>query len=98
MRTCILYKYYGSDAVRRLGISLGNWLVLERWMNEDWMVETAGTNNVWDEWTWTNAVGANASTALADHWNSESPFFGRYTKLTTRFHSLYAVTQSRVSI
>lgn len=32
-----------------IGVCLGNWLVLERWMNEDWFVGHAG-EGAYDEW------------------------------------------------
>jgi hypothetical protein len=38
-------------------------------MDEDWFTQTAG-ENVWDEWGFTQTLGANAAAALTDHWNS----------------------------
>jgi len=55
---------------KMIGTSLGNWLVLERWMNEDWITGLAG-DNVWDEWSFTEILGpTKALSALKDHWNS----------------------------
>ncbi|PWN93012.1 glycoside hydrolase, partial [Acaromyces ingoldii] len=55
---------------KMIGVSLGNWLVLERWMDEDWMTSTGG-DDAWDEWTFTQNLGADkAKAALTDHWNS----------------------------
>lgn len=52
------------------GASLGSWLVLERWMNEDWMVQTGG-DDAWDEWSFIENLGADAAlTALQAHWDS----------------------------
>ncbi|CAH7689154.1 glycoside hydrolase superfamily [Phakopsora pachyrhizi] len=54
---------------KMIGLSLGNWLVLERWMNEDWFVDKAGPNS-WDEWSFTMAQGSNATNALEEHWST----------------------------
>ncbi|PWN30481.1 glycoside hydrolase [Jaminaea rosea] len=52
------------------GASLGSWLLLERWMNEDWMVNTAGAD-AWDEWTFIENLGRDkALAALKDHWDT----------------------------
>ncbi len=52
-----------------IGVSLGNWLVLERWMDEDWFVAQAG-GNAWDEWGFMQSVGDRAASILEDHWNT----------------------------
>lgn len=52
---------FGND--KMIGLNLGNWLILERWMNEDWFVNLAGPNS-WDEWDFTIALGQNATNAL----------------------------------
>lgn len=54
---------------KMIGLNLGNWLILERWMREDWFVEKAGPN-AWDEWSFTLAQGANASAVLEEHWST----------------------------
>ena len=55
---------------KMIGTSLGNWLVLERWLDEDWFTSVAG-GNAWDEWTFTEALGpAKAREALVEHWDS----------------------------
>lgn len=41
---------WGTD--KAIGICLGNWLTLERFMDEDWFVGLAG-NDAQDEWTFT---------------------------------------------
>ncbi|CAO1619316.1 unnamed protein product [Parajaminaea phylloscopi] len=52
------------------GASLGNWLVLERWMNEDWMVNNGGAD-AWDEWSLIENLGkTKALAALKAHWDS----------------------------
>lgn len=52
------------------GASLGNWLVLERWMDEDWM-RSVGGDNAWDEWSLINILGKDkALTVLKEHWDS----------------------------
>ncbi|PLW43559.1 hypothetical protein PCANC_13258 [Puccinia coronata f. sp. avenae] len=57
------------DTNKIIGMNLGNWLVLERWMAEDWFVEKAGANS-WDEWSFTIAQGDNAAKTLQEHWSS----------------------------
>lgn len=37
--------------------------------SEDWFTATSSPDS-WDEWTFTQTVGANASNVLQDHWNS----------------------------
>lgn len=55
---------------KAIGICLGNWLVLERWMNEDWFVATGGPN-VYDEYHFSLALGPTAGAkALQAHFNS----------------------------
>ncbi|CCF49050.1 hypothetical protein NDA10_003958 [Ustilago hordei] len=51
------------------GVSLGSWLVLERWQLEDWMVQNGGPD-AWDEWRFTQNLGSRAASVLADHQNS----------------------------
>lgn len=66
-----LAKWNLTDVNTKMyGASLGSWLVLERWMNEDWMVQTAGAD-AWDEWTFIENLGnEKALAALQDHWNT----------------------------
>ncbi|UZJ54291.1 hypothetical protein CBS101457_003611 [Exobasidium rhododendri] len=55
---------------KMVGTSLGNWLVLERWMDEDWFVGVAG-DDAWDEWSFTQSAGpTKALSALQEHWNT----------------------------
>ncbi|CBQ71377.1 related to Glucan 1,3-beta-glucosidase precursor [Sporisorium reilianum SRZ2] len=54
---------------KAFGVSLGSWLVLERWQLEDWMVQQGGAN-AWDEWTFTQNLGSRAASVLTDHQNS----------------------------
>ncbi|KAJ1024108.1 hypothetical protein NDA16_002947 [Ustilago loliicola] len=51
------------------GVSLGSWLVLERWQLEDFMVDNGGAD-AWDEWRFTQDLGSRAASVLADHQNS----------------------------
>ncbi|SPO31552.1 related to Glucan 1,3-beta-glucosidase precursor [Ustilago trichophora] len=51
------------------GVSLGSWLVLERWQLEDWMVQQGGAN-AWDEYRFTQILGSRAASVLNDHQNS----------------------------
>lgn len=47
----------------------GNWLVLERWMNEDWFIENAG--DALDQWTFTQVLGPERATAaLRQHYDT----------------------------
>jgi len=57
------------DSNKIIGMNFGNWLVLERWMAEDWFVEKAGPNS-WDEWSFTRAQGDNAARTLDEHWST----------------------------
>lgn len=41
-----------SSTTKMTGMALGNWLVLERWMDEDWFRGLAG-DNAWDEYVCT---------------------------------------------
>ncbi|SPO48723.1 related to Glucan 1,3-beta-glucosidase precursor [Moesziomyces antarcticus] len=51
------------------GVSLGSWLVLERWQLEDWMVQEGGPN-AWDEFRFTQNLGTRAASVLQDHQNT----------------------------
>lgn len=48
---------------------MGNFLTLERWMDEDWFTSYAAADD-WDEWHFVQTVGANASSVLNDHFDS----------------------------
>lgn len=53
-----------------VGASLGNWLLIERWVDEDWFTQTGG-DDAWDEYSFTKNLGPDkAKSALTDHWNS----------------------------
>ncbi|MBW0477739.1 hypothetical protein O181_017454 [Austropuccinia psidii MF-1] len=56
------------DKDKIVGLSLGNWLVLERWMSEDWFTTGAGPNT-WDEWGFSKALGPKARAVLEEHWS-----------------------------
>ncbi|PWN52477.1 glycoside hydrolase [Violaceomyces palustris] len=58
-----------DSSLKVFGVSLGSWLVLERWQLEDWMVE-AGGDDAWDEWSFASNLGSKAASVLTDHWNS----------------------------
>lgn len=51
------------------GVSLGSWLVLERWQLEDWMVQEGGPN-AWDEYRFTQALGNRAQSVIQQHQNT----------------------------
>ncbi|GAA98943.1 glycoside hydrolase family 5 protein [Mixia osmundae IAM 14324] len=56
-----------SPTNKMLGVALGNWLVMERWMNEQAFVNTFGAN-AWDEWDASQV--SNASAIFLEHWNT----------------------------
>jgi len=66
-----LEKWNWISAERKMfGLSLGNWLSIERWMDEDWFTGLVGAN-VWDEWGLSETLGATAATtALEAHYNT----------------------------
>ncbi|PWN32599.1 glycoside hydrolase [Meira miltonrushii] len=56
---------------KMVGVSIGNWLVLERWLSEDWFVSEVGNGPIWDEWGFTQTLGNDkALSALQQHWNT----------------------------
>lgn len=66
-------RWEWTDPSRKMhGVALGNWLMLEKWMNWDWFVDTCGNVSVVDEWGWMEAVGdeTRAVSLLQDHWNN----------------------------
>lgn len=62
-------KKWNFSSDKMIGLNLGNWLILERWMAEDWFVQKAGPN-AWDEWDFTTALGSNATNVLEEHWST----------------------------
>lgn len=66
-----LAKWNLTDTDTKMwGASLGNWLVLERWMDEDWIRSIAG-DDAWDEWSFIEILGKDkALTELQNHWNT----------------------------
>ncbi|KAM0756218.1 glycoside hydrolase [Meredithblackwellia eburnea MCA 4105] len=62
-------KAWDWSTDKAIGMCLGNWLVLERWMDEDWFIGLAG-EDAWDEWDFSQNLGANATAALQAHYNS----------------------------
>lgn len=58
------YNYWTTKA---WGANLGNWLVLERWMNPSFFEQNAP--NAQDEWTFCQTA-SNPAKLLQDHWNS----------------------------
>ncbi|KZT57888.1 glycoside hydrolase family 5 protein [Calocera cornea HHB12733] len=65
-----LPKWNWTDSSQKMiGISLGNYLVLERWMTEDWFVG-ASSPDAYDEWTFSNITGSRAAGLLQAHWDS----------------------------
>lgn len=63
-------RYSWTDTnTKAYGVSLGSWLVLERWQLEDWMVQQGGPN-AWDEFRLTQTLGNRAASVLADHQNT----------------------------
>ncbi|KAK0543275.1 hypothetical protein OC845_006201 [Tilletia horrida] len=53
---------------KAFGVNLGNWLLLERWLDENNFVNQC--NYCGDEWTWSQAMGSKAIPALQAHYNS----------------------------
>lgn len=63
-------KWSWTDVnTKAYGVSVGSWLVLERWLIEDWMVQEGGAD-AWDEWTFTENLGSKAASVLQSHYNS----------------------------
>ncbi|KAL7009614.1 hypothetical protein EMMF5_000522 [Cystobasidiomycetes sp. EMM_F5] len=52
------------------GMALGNWLVLERWMDEQWFIDSSGNPEARDEWTWSQSLGDRKAAVLKQHWDS----------------------------
>lgn len=50
------------------GVALGNWLLLERWMDEQWFVDTCGNSSL-DEWSCMESLGDRKNDVLTEHWN-----------------------------
>ncbi|KDN52690.1 glycoside hydrolase family 5 protein [Tilletiaria anomala UBC 951] len=60
---------YSDPQAKVIGVSLGGWLVLERWMYEDWFTANAG-NDALDEWSFVANTGKNAANLLEQHWST----------------------------
>lgn len=58
---------WADKSRKAMGVSLGNWLVLERWMDEDWFTKYAP--DAFDEWHFVQTVGENASHVLDEHYD-----------------------------
>jgi len=50
------------------GVNLGGWLLLERWLYEDWFVQTGGPD-AWDEWTMSQKLGDKMPGMLQKHFD-----------------------------
>ena len=65
---------YTDPSNKIMGVSTGNWLVLERWMNEDWFVSLAP--HAIDEWGFCKTLGPNHATRVLNQhfqtWITES--------------------------
>ncbi|KAN0064996.1 hypothetical protein ACQY0O_002056 [Thecaphora frezii] len=64
-------KWNWTDPNNKMhGVSLGSWLLLERWQLEDWMVQQAG-NDAWDEYRFLKILGPDkGAAALKAHQES----------------------------
>lgn len=51
------------------GVALGNWLLLERWMDEQAFVNMCGNSSL-DEWSCMESLGDRKVEALQAHWDS----------------------------
>lgn len=58
-----------SPTKKAFGVNLGGWLVLERWMYEDWMIQ-AGGPNAWDEYRMSQQLGDRMTDVLNAHMDS----------------------------
>ncbi|KAM0790616.1 hypothetical protein ACM66B_004479 [Microbotryomycetes sp. NB124-2] len=58
---------WGQD--KAIGMCLGNWLILERWMHEDWFTEVGGADS-YDEWSFSQHIGDQGALqdVLEQHW------------------------------
>lgn len=55
---------------KAIGVALGNWLVLERWMDEDWFTKYSNPDD-WDEWSLVQTLGDDkAYQVLDNHFDS----------------------------
>lgn len=51
------------------GVNLGNWLIIEKWMDPSWYSSNASDGG--DEWTLCDTLGSDAcASVLQDHWNN----------------------------
>jgi len=58
-----------SPSKKAFGVNLGGWLMLERWMYEDWMVKVGGPN-AWDELRMSQRLGDRMVDVLNAHMDS----------------------------
>ena len=58
-----------SPSKKAFGVNLGGWLMLERWMYEDWMVGVGGPN-AWDELRLSQRLGDRTVDVLNSHMDS----------------------------
>lgn len=56
---------WSDPASKAYGVSLGNWLVHERWLDEDWW--TAHAPDAQDEWTFHATLGNNVTGVLEEY-------------------------------
>ncbi|ORY80463.1 glycoside hydrolase superfamily [Protomyces lactucae-debilis] len=64
-------KFSSWKTWKARGTNLGNWLVLERWMDPTWFDQASGNVGAVDEWTFCQALGtAGCTSQLQQHWAS----------------------------
>ena len=51
------------------GVSLGSWLLIERWQLEDWVIQQGGPE-AYDEWRLMEALGDRKADVLKEHWET----------------------------
>lgn len=56
---------WSNPQSKALGVSLGNWLVHERWIDEDWW--TSHAPHATDEWTFHETLGAGVTDILEEY-------------------------------
>ena len=59
---------FASTATPWKGVNLGNWLVLERWMNPSYYAFYTGINET-DEWSFCQSLQEDCGPVLETHWN-----------------------------
>ncbi|CCG84674.1 protein of unknown function [Taphrina deformans PYCC 5710] len=58
-----------SSPVKWQGVNLGNWLILERWMNPTYYSFYTGISQT-DEWSFCQSLGDSCGETLENHWTS----------------------------